>query len=108
MKFFFHFQEEDFKIINITIFYLKTTQKLNAVLARWPFGHLAMAKTAKKVLAAAKCQQGTNTHIASYLAIFHLAGVGHWPFGRLAVAKTAKKFLPAAKCQHWLNDIKKT
>ena len=40
--------------------------------------HLAVAKTAKKVFAAAKCQQGTNTYLVSYLAIWHLAG----PFGQ--------------------------
>jgi hypothetical protein len=55
---------------------------------------------AKKVLAAAKCQQGTS-YFFSRLAF----GRG-WPFGRLAAAKMAKKILAAAKCQH-CNKINK-
>ena len=40
-----------------------------AGVVRWPFGRFAAAKMAKKVLAAAKCQQGTNTYLVISLAV---------------------------------------
>jgi hypothetical protein len=45
-----------------------------------------MAKMAKKALAVAKCQQGTNTYLVISLAVWHLARVGRWPFGQKSLS----------------------
>ena len=44
-------------------------RKHAAVTQCWHIGRLAAAKMAKKVLAAAKCQQSTNTYLVISLAI---------------------------------------